>query len=456
MPKTMSRLWLRWAPLLALTAFLAACGTAVAPEPAATPEPPATSEPPTRQASCDDSAIRLLDLEEGVHGAIVADTLHLGGATAPATCTDPTNESLRAGLSLADGRTAQVQQSEYYLIVIRYTSGNRLYVISRRDDGTSCVVDTNDECVAQVSDLPDDFSIDDLPDDVERTLPAGRAAPPTVTPPAAPGASPPGGGDKTPPAAAGPPGAPTNPQPADGATGVTVKGPLLSWAAAPGATSYEVYYGSAGSVLSRTRTGITTSSTSVRLSSPFLGGPPGDLKQLRHTFWMVWAKNEAGETPGELWEFVTEPVPAAPCGYSQSDLISLWLGTHPLPPAPDYHVPNRHFEGQTSVTVTSTGFVVGDVTSRFLTQDRARRWRLGEDGETCDILVASADDGRVYVMDRMSGLSGKEILILANLPGSTTPACTNRWYDAVIESFYPDGHAKYGYREGAVIKHEDC
>ena len=59
-------------------------------------------------------------------------------------------------------------------------------------------------------------------------------------------------------------------------------------------------------------------------------------------------------------------------------------------------------------------------------------------------------------MDYMSGDSGREILILANLPGSTTPACNKKWFDARIESRYPDGHAKYGYRDGALIKHEDC
>ena len=72
----------RWAPLLALTALLSACGAAVSPpEPAATPTP----EPAAPQASCDDAAIRLPDRGAGVHGAIVADTLHMGGATAPAT-----------------------------------------------------------------------------------------------------------------------------------------------------------------------------------------------------------------------------------------------------------------------------------------------------------------------------------------------------------------------------------
>ena len=189
----------QWALLLTLTAILVACGAAVTPEPTA---PPAQT-PTARQATCDDSAIRLPDRSAGIHGAIVSDTLYLGGATAPATCTDPTAQSLLAGLSTSDGRTAQVQQSQYYLIVVRYPAGNSLYVLSRRVGGTNCVIDTNDECVAQVTDLPDDFDLEDLPEDVAPTIPAGRPAPPTVSPPP---------GDGPPPTAAGTPPEPPAPR----------------------------------------------------------------------------------------------------------------------------------------------------------------------------------------------------------------------------------------------------
>ena len=316
----------RWAPLLALTAILAACGRAVAPDP--DPAPPAPPAPTERQATCDDSAIRLLERAEaeGVHGAIVADTLHLGGATAPATCTDPTNESLQPGLSLPDGRTAQVQQSEYYLIVIRYTSGNRLYVISRRGDGTSCVVDTNDNCVAEVTDLPDDFDLDDLPDDVERTIPAGRPAPPTPSPPA--------GGDDTPPVASpppatGPPGAAGSPQPANGATGVPVDAPLLTWAAVPGAVSYDVHWSGFGEPTQTA--GVTIASTFVRMSAResthVVGGSPSTRLAPNTTYyWRVDAKSAytrgcppSSCTQGRFWSFTTgsaqpavSPPPTAP------------------------------------------------------------------------------------------------------------------------------------------------
>lgn len=145
------------------------------------PTAPTAPEP---QATCDDSAIRLLERGAGIHGAIVDDTLHLGGETAPATCTDPTNEALQSGLSMPDVWTAQVQQSVYYRIVIRYPDGHQLYVVSRRSDGTICMVDLDDECIARVTGLPDDFDLDGLPDDVDPTIPAGRpVAPPSVSPP---------------------------------------------------------------------------------------------------------------------------------------------------------------------------------------------------------------------------------------------------------------------------------
>ena len=238
--------WTRWAALFALTAMLAACGAAVTPgpsDPAATPDPE-PAEPAARVA-CEDSAIRLLDRGEGIHGAIIDGMLRMGGATAPATCTDPTAQSLAAARSMLDGRTeqAQTQQGPYYLMVIDYADESRLYVIRRGGDGTSCVVDTGDECVAQVTGLPAAFDPDELPDDVEPAIPAGRSTPPTVSP------SP--GGDDPPADPTEVTGAASNPQPRDGATGVkgwkfsreTVGGPLLTWAGGPNDRYYFVYLG---------------------------------------------------------------------------------------------------------------------------------------------------------------------------------------------------------------------
>ena len=274
----------RWAPLLALTAILAGCGPAVTPTVDA-PAPAPTPAPAEPLATCGDSAIRLLDRGAGIHGAIVADTLHMGGAEAPVTCADPANLSLLTGLSIPDDYTAQAQQSQYYLIVIRYTSGNRLYVISRRADGSTCIVDTNDRCIAQVTELPEDFDLDDLPDDVAPTIPAGRPAPelPATTAPAAAG----------------------NPQPRDGATGVAVETLLLSWSAAARAASYEVYWGREEHLTADADLGtpIATTSTATTIRRPALGTT---------YYWRVDTKNDQGTTRGSVWSFTTADQAAPP------------------------------------------------------------------------------------------------------------------------------------------------
>ena len=346
--KTTKRLWTQGPALLALTAILAACGAVVTPNPAANRGPDSAPAPTERQTSCSDVAISVLERGTGVHGAIVADKLHMGGATAPATCMEPANQSLEAGLSMPDDRTAQVRQSQYYLIVIRYPGGNRLYVLSRRADGSSCVVDTNDECIARVTDLPDDFDLETLPDDVAPTIPAGRPAPPTVNPPPgddtppAPGPAPgddtppapgPAPGDGAPPAPSPPPGdgapppatrrtlpgAASSPQPSDAATGVTVGGPLLSWAAAPRALSYDVYWGAENTDLD---TSINTSFTFLTIAAS------ADLDADTLYYWRVDAKNEAGTTRGAVWSFTTAPAPAPPAPAPPP--------AEPPPPAADF------------------------------------------------------------------------------------------------------------------------
>ncbi len=311
---TTQGLWTRWAPLLALTALLSACG-AVTPKPAApTPEPAATPtpEPAARQASCDDSAIRLPDRGAEVDGAIFADTLHMGGATAPATCTEPTNESLEAGLSLPEDLTAQVRQSRYYLIVIRYPGGNRLYIVTRRGDGASCVVDLNDECIAHVTDLPDDFDLEDLPDDAPPTIPGGRPAPPTVSPPPAPSEP----ATPTEPAApsAAAPRAAWFPAPGDEATNVDAYdgSVTLLWEpghsggrGGPAATSFDVYWGTSQNLAADADLGTPIRTTTLTV----------DIQPLAFDttyYWRVDANNAAGATRGDVWSFTTSTAPAPP------------------------------------------------------------------------------------------------------------------------------------------------
>ena len=295
---------------------------AASPDPAPAAPAPTPAEP---QATCGDAAIRLLDRSAGIHGAIVADTLHMGGAAAPVTCAEPANLALLARLSIPDDWTAQVQQSQYYLIVIRYPDGNRLYVISRRGDGTSCVVDTNDRCIAQVTELPDGFDLDDLPEDVAPTIPAGRPAPPTVSPP-------PGGGYTPPvvpaPPAASAPAAAGNPQPRDGAAGVAVETLLLSWSAADRAASYDVHWGREEHLAADAGLGtpIGTTFTATTIRRPGATAAERRLAPGTTYYWRVDAKNDQGTTTGSVWSFTTAdraaPPPVAPGGGYTPPVVS--------------------------------------------------------------------------------------------------------------------------------------
>ncbi len=282
----MTRLrWGRWAPLLMLAGMVAAC-QAVTGDP--TPPPGLEPAPTEARASCDDSAIRLVDRGAGIHGAIVTDTLHMGGATASVTCTEPATQSL-AGLP--GGRAEQqTPQSLYSLMVIRYPLFTWLYILSRRADGDTCIVDTSAECVAEVSDLPDDFDVKkDLPGDVEPVIPAGRDA------------------SGTPVATDTAPGAAANPQPRDGATGVTVDAPLLSWSNDPRAVSYDVYWGTKRALDPDAALGTphNTAATAVSIQRPGATAAEQKLAVKTTYYWRVDAKNDRGTTKGDVWSFTT-------------------------------------------------------------------------------------------------------------------------------------------------------
>jgi len=87
------------------------------------------------------------------------------------------------------------------------------------------------------------------------------------------------------------PAAPTNPSPANGATGVRTSS--VSWSAAARATSYDVYFGTS-STPPRKAAGVITTSLNV-----------GSLSAGTRYYWRVVAKNSVGATSGSTWSFTT-------------------------------------------------------------------------------------------------------------------------------------------------------
>ena len=70
----------------------------------------------------------------------------------------------------------------------------------------------------------------------------------------------------------------------------------LSWRAAPGATSYDVYLGAtAPGAFHGNQTGTTFD--------------PGTMDPKTDYFWRIDSINDAGTTTGWLWQFTTGPVP---------------------------------------------------------------------------------------------------------------------------------------------------
>ena len=172
------------AMLVTLALTLAACEEQITPAPPAATPPapapvaPAAPEPAEPEPTCEDSAIRLVDRGQGIHGAIVDDMLHLGGETAPAECRGASSAA-RTLTGDDPAPAAQTQEApDYFLLVVKYETGNRLYVVRTQADGTACIVDTHDRCIVQVTVLPDGFDLSDLPADVPPTIPDGQAEAP--------------------------------------------------------------------------------------------------------------------------------------------------------------------------------------------------------------------------------------------------------------------------------------
>jgi len=103
-----------------------------------------------------------------------------------------------------------------------------------------------------------------------------------------------------------PPAAPMLVSPANGATGV-VQAPVLSWNAAAGAASYDVYFGTASSPP------LVTNTTGTSYA-------PAALPASTTYYWRIAAKNSAGTTSTATWAFTTGTppvglrfVPVTPC-----------------------------------------------------------------------------------------------------------------------------------------------
>jgi carbohydrate binding protein with CBM6 domain/phospholipase D-like protein len=101
-----------------------------------------------------------------------------------------------------------------------------------------------------------------------------------------------------------PPGTPSNPSPASGATGVSTT-TTLSWSAATGATSYDVYFGTASNPpLAASNVTTTTYTPALAASTTY--------------FWKIVARNSAGTTSGPVWSFSTAASPPPPPGTPSS------------------------------------------------------------------------------------------------------------------------------------------
>ena len=89
-----------------------------------------------------------------------------------------------------------------------------------------------------------------------------------------------------------PPAAPSGPAPSPGAVNVTAT--TVSWSAASGATSYDLYFGTSSTPPFK----ATTNATSVSV---------GKLSAGVSYYWRVVAKNSAGNSSSPTWSFTTKP-----------------------------------------------------------------------------------------------------------------------------------------------------
>ncbi len=131
-----------------------------------------------------------------------------------------------------------------------------------------------------------------------------------------------------------PPSAPSGPSPAAGSLDVALSS-AVSWSAATGATSYDVYFGTHSD---------PGTNPAVSVPSGTTYDPAGDLQPETVYYWQVVAKNAYGSTSGPVWSFTTIGVPpSAPSGPSPSDgslsvSLSSAVSWSPAPGATSYNV----------------------------------------------------------------------------------------------------------------------
>jgi hypothetical protein len=100
----------------------------------------------------------------------------------------------------------------------------------------------------------------------------------------------------TAPAGPPPPGAPSSPAPADGATGVSTA-PTLAWSSS-GATAYDVKFGT-----------VTPPTTTVSSGQSAASYSPAGLANDTTYYWQIVATNTSGSTAGPVWSFTTAALP---------------------------------------------------------------------------------------------------------------------------------------------------
>jgi len=98
-----------------------------------------------------------------------------------------------------------------------------------------------------------------------------------------------------------PPEQPSNPNPSDTATGLSINADL-NWTAGAGAASHDVYFG----------TDSTPDSGEFQGNQPGTTYNPGTMGYSTTYYWRIDEKNAYGTTTGAVWSFTTESVPAPP------------------------------------------------------------------------------------------------------------------------------------------------